>query len=51
VSLFHNPVRVPEEVGVGKAKVTISFPDWKGAKVAAMSLEVPVKDSEPPNSK
>jgi hypothetical protein len=44
-------VRVPEEVGIGKAKVRISFPDWKGAKVAATSLEVPVKDPEPPKSK
>jgi hypothetical protein len=49
--LFHNPVRVPEEAGIGKAKVTISFPDWKEAKVAAMIAEVPVKDPEPPKSK
>ena len=49
--MFHNPVRVPEEAGIGKAKVTISFPDWKGAKVAAMTVEVPVKDPEPPKSK
>jgi hypothetical protein len=46
VSIFHDPVRVPDEVGSGNAKVTVSFPDWKGAKVAAMTLEVPVKDPE-----
>jgi hypothetical protein len=49
--LFHNPVRVPDEVSIGKVKVTISFPDWKGAKVAAMTLEVPVKDPEPSKNK
>jgi hypothetical protein len=51
MSCFYSPLRVPEEVGLGKAKVTISFPDWRGAKVAATTLEVPVKDSEPGRQK
>ena len=49
--MFHGPVRVPEDIGVGKAKMTISFPDWKGAKVTAMTVEVPVKDPEPAKGK
>jgi len=28
------PVRVPDEAGNGSAKVTVSFPDWKEARVA-----------------
>jgi hypothetical protein len=28
------PVRVPDEAGSGSAKVTVSFPDWKEARVA-----------------
>jgi hypothetical protein len=33
-------VRVPEQAGNGKAKVTVSFPDWKEGKVAPAELEV-----------
>jgi RNA polymerase sigma factor (sigma-70 family) len=47
LSVFYSPVRVPGEVGIGKASMTISFPDWKGAKVAATTLEVPVNNPEP----
>jgi len=49
--MFHDPVRVPGEVGIGKAKVTVSFPDWNGAKVSATTLEVPVKEPEPSKGK
>jgi len=40
-------VRVPEKVGNGKAKVTLSFPDWKEGKVIPASFEVPVLEPEP----
>jgi hypothetical protein len=35
-------VRVPSEAGKGKAKVTLSFPDWKEGKVTPATIEVPV---------
>jgi len=35
-------VRVPAEAGEGKAKVTLSFPDWKEGKVAPATFEIPV---------
>jgi hypothetical protein len=35
-------VRVPDEAGDGKAKVTISFPDWKEGQVQPMTLEMAV---------
>jgi hypothetical protein len=40
-------VRVPEEAGNGKAKVRLSFPGWKEAKVAPATFEVPVVDAPP----
>ena len=40
-------MRVPEKVGNGKAKVTLSFPDWKEGKVIPASLELPVLEPEP----
>jgi hypothetical protein len=40
-------VRVPEEAGKGKARVTLSFADWKEGHVAPATFEVPVVDSEP----
>jgi len=39
-------VRVPEEAGNGKAKVTITFPDWKEGSVGPATLEVAVADRE-----
>jgi hypothetical protein len=45
--LFHDPVRVPEEAGEGKAKVMLSFSAWQGAKVASASIEVPIRSPEP----
>jgi len=35
-------VRVPDEAGVGKARVRLSFDAWRGAKVASATVEVPV---------
>jgi hypothetical protein len=40
-------VRVPEEVGKGKAKVTVSFDAWKGGRVGPATFEVPLVDPEP----
>jgi hypothetical protein len=40
--LFHGPVRVPEEAGLGKAKVTFSFGAWKEGRVAPSTVEIPV---------
>jgi hypothetical protein len=36
-------VRVPEGVGKGKAKITLSFPDGKEGKVTPATVEVPVE--------
>ena len=37
-------MRVPEEAGSGKAKVTLSFPMWQSEKVAPATFEIEVKD-------
>jgi hypothetical protein len=37
-------VRVPGDAGEGKAKVTLSFPDWKEAQVVSTTIEVPIVD-------
>jgi hypothetical protein len=42
----HGPVRVPEEAGEGKAKVTFSFDAWTEANVAASTVELPVIEPE-----
>jgi hypothetical protein len=39
-------VRVPDEAGNGKAKVTFSFADWKEGHVAPTTFEVPITESE-----
>jgi hypothetical protein len=38
-------VQVPAEAGQGKARVTLSFPDWKEAAIAPATFEVPIVDS------
>jgi hypothetical protein len=38
-------VRVPDEAGSGKAKVTLSFADWKEGKVAPATFEVPIVEA------
>ena len=35
---------VPKEAASDKAKVTLSFPDWKDGKIAPATFEVPVVD-------
>jgi hypothetical protein len=40
-------VRVPKEAGQGKAKVRLSFGDWKEGRVAPAGFEVSVVDPEP----
>jgi hypothetical protein len=36
-------VRVPDDLGKGIAKITLSFPDWKEGKVAPATIEVPIE--------
>jgi len=43
-TLFYDEFRVPANAGVGKAKVVLSFPDWKQQKVATTTFEIPVVD-------
>ena len=38
-------MRVPEEAGKGKAKVTYSFDAWKEGKVKPTTIEMPIKDA------
>jgi hypothetical protein len=40
-------VRVPDEAGVGKAKVTYSFETWKEGCVTSTTIELPVVEPEP----
>ena len=44
--MFSGPVRVPEEAVSGKAKITVTFLDWKEGNVAPATFEVPVVDEE-----
>jgi hypothetical protein len=37
-------VRVPDEAGHGKARVTYSFDAWKEGRVAPMTIEIPVTE-------
>ena len=37
-------MQVPEGVGLGNAKLTISYPDWKEANVAAGTFTVELAD-------
>jgi hypothetical protein len=39
-------VRVPEEAGFGKAKVTFSFAAWESATVASSTIEIPIVEPE-----
>jgi hypothetical protein len=41
-------VRVPDEAGLGKAKLTFSFDAWKEGKVARGTAELPVVRPQPP---
>jgi hypothetical protein len=37
-------VRVPDEAGQGKVRITLSFPDWQEEDVAPVTMEVPLVD-------
>ena len=37
---------MPKEAGTGKAKVTLSFPDWKEGHVAPATFEVLVLNAD-----
>jgi hypothetical protein len=38
-------VRVPDEAGNGKAKVTVSFAGWRKGEVAPATFEVPIVEA------
>ena len=40
-------MRVPDEAGLGKAKVTFSFDGWKDGRVAPSTVELPVVAAAP----
>jgi hypothetical protein len=44
-------VRVPDEAGGGKAKVTFSFDAWKAVKVAPSTIEIPLTESSKEDDK
>jgi len=44
-------VGVPGEAGKGKAKITLSFPDWKEGKVAPVTIEAPIGEPKPAEEK
>jgi hypothetical protein len=39
---LYGPVRVPEEAGLGNAKMTLSFDDWKQGEVSPATVTIPV---------
>lgn len=39
---MHDPVRVPETVGAGDAKLVVSFDDWKEGKVASSESQLSI---------
>ncbi len=41
---MNGPVRVPENAGLGNAKVTFRFDNWKTVKVASSTYEIPIVD-------
>lgn len=40
-------MRVPDEAGVGIAKVKFSFDAWSEAHVASSTIEIPVTEPDP----
>jgi hypothetical protein len=44
--LFHGPVRVPDDAGTGKAKLTFSFDAWQGAGVRRSQTELPITEAD-----
>lgn len=45
-TLFEGSVSVPAAAALGKAKVTLSFPGWRGADVGPVVTEVEVADKD-----
>ncbi len=45
--MFHDSVRVPEESGLGVARIHLSFDAWKAGHVAPATLEVPIVEPKP----
>ena len=39
-------MRVPDDAGLGIAKMTMSFNDWKEGKVTPATVEIPVVDTK-----
>jgi hypothetical protein len=46
VPFFYHPVRVSDEAAPGKAKITLSFADWKEGKVTPATFEVLMVEPE-----
>jgi hypothetical protein len=46
-SLFHESVPAPEEAGVGRAKVSLSYGDWKAGGVSSGTGDVQVAKRKP----
>jgi RNA polymerase sigma factor (sigma-70 family) len=44
---FLCPALVPDEAGLGMAKVTMTFPDWKEGRVAPATVAIPVVEAKP----
>jgi hypothetical protein len=42
-----SPIRTTVSLQPGKAKITLSFSDWKDGQVTSATYEVPVVDPEP----
>ena len=40
-------MRVPDEAGLGMAKVTFSFDAWTEGHVAPSTIEIPITEPEP----
>ena len=40
-------MRVPDDAGSGAARVTLSYPKWKGRPVAPATFTIPIKDAAP----
>lgn len=40
-------MRVPEEAGAGKAKITVCYPAWKEGNVTPATFEVPLVETKP----
>jgi hypothetical protein len=42
---LHDTVRVADKFGQGKAKVSLSFADWKAGRVATATYELSVPEA------